>query len=187
MLCKHLLEEDNKDPFAITPNPEETAFSICGEASRVTTVWWTSALASEWFCDELWCMSQPSTSGSKEPWATSSAGLSWENRSNLDNSHHKWTDYFIKKCLACFLCSFLERKLCLGVEKKKKVLFVSFLKHTNCNDQDLPVGSPTPGPLRGRNGDTRIISTFKKPVIKLHRLMATSAAAFFTSGCNSWT
>ena len=119
MLCKHLLEEDNKDPFAITPNPEETAFSICGEASRVTTVWWTPALASEWLCDELWCMSQPSTSGSKEPWATSSAGLSWENRSNLDHSHHKWTDYFIKKCLACFLCSFLERKLCLGVEKKK--------------------------------------------------------------------
>ena len=57
MLCKHLLEEDNKDPFAITPNPEETASSICGEASRVTTVWWTPALASEWLCDELWCMS----------------------------------------------------------------------------------------------------------------------------------
>ena len=55
MLCKHLLEEDNKDPFAITPNPEETASSICAEASRVTTVWWTPA--SEWLCDELWCMS----------------------------------------------------------------------------------------------------------------------------------
>ena len=39
MLCKHLLEEDNKDPFAITPSPEETAFSTCGEAARVTTVW----------------------------------------------------------------------------------------------------------------------------------------------------
>lgn len=38
MLCKHLLEEDIKDPFAITPTPEETAFSICGEASGVTSL-----------------------------------------------------------------------------------------------------------------------------------------------------
>ena len=95
-------------------------------------------------------------------------------------------DRLLHKEMPClFPLLFFRKKTVSWSGEKKNVLFVSFLKHPNCNDQDLPVGSPTPGPLPGRNGDTRIISTFKKPVIKLHRLMATSAAAFFTSGCNS--